>query len=110
MVMRKKKEGQPEAPTAADYGVLVKPVITEKSSMVSGAQATVVFKVDARANKHQIRNAIERVFKTRVDAVRTCTYKGKLKRTTRSIGRRAGFKKAYITLKPGHTIDLVEGL
>jgi large subunit ribosomal protein L23 len=67
-------------------------------------------KVDPRATKSEIRQAVERVFSVKVDAVRTCTFLGKTKRTARGVGRRAGFKKAYVTLAEGSKIDLVEGL
>ena len=98
------------APTLKDYNLLYKPVVTEKSSVVGGVGSCIVFKVDPAASKVQIKNAIEKVFKVEVQKVRTCNFLGKLKRTNRSVGRRASFKKAYVSLKPGHTIDLVEGL
>ncbi|MCO6431821.1 MAG: 50S ribosomal protein L23 [Deltaproteobacteria bacterium] len=98
-----------------DYGVLLSPVFTEKSSMVGGQSAatsgpTVVFRVKPDSTKEEIRGAVERVFNVEVAGVRTCAYIGKVKRTMRSTGRRAGYKKAYITLKQGHSISVVEGL
>ena len=94
--------------TVKDYGVLLSPVITEKGA--AGGEATVVFKVDPRASKCDIRGAVERIFSVKVAGIRTCSYLGKLKRTARSIGRRAGYKKAYVTLAEGSKIDLVEGV
>ena len=99
----------------SDYAVLRSPVITEKSSLAgsqssSGPGSTLVFRVDPRSTKDDIRAAIERVFQVNVVKVRTANYIGKIKRTTRSSGRRAGFKKAYVTLKEGQTISIVEGL
>jgi large subunit ribosomal protein L23 len=93
-----------------DYGVILSPVISEKSALVGGAGRTVTFRVDPRASKDEIRGAVERVFSVKVDKVRTCTFMGKLKRTMKGIGKRAGYKKAYVTLGEGSKIDLVEGL
>ena len=108
--MLSKGKDSVKEPTPADYQVLIKPVVTEKSSVVGGVGSCAVFKVAKRATKDQIKGAVERVFKVEVDKVRTCNFIGKLKRTNRSVGRRAAYKKAYVSLKPGHTIDLVEGL
>lgn len=104
------KAGDKSAATVQAYGLIHSPVITEKSSLVGGGGRTVVFRVDRNATKDDIRSAVERVFKVDVEAVRTCNYMGKPKRTTRSLGRRAAFKKAYVTLREGQTIDLVEGV
>jgi large subunit ribosomal protein L23 len=105
-----KKKVTPSTARVADYAVLVSPVITEKSAVAGADGRTVVFRVDPRASKDAIRGAVERVFSVKVDSVRTCTFLGKTKRTARSIGRRAGYKKAYVTLAEGSKIDLVEGL
>jgi large subunit ribosomal protein L23 len=107
--MAKKKETKGTA-TVQSYGILLSPVITEKSSLIGSGGSTLVFRVAKTATKDEIRSAVQRVFQVDVSAVRTCNYMGKPKRTTRSIGRRAAFKKAYVTLKEGQTIDLVEGL
>jgi large subunit ribosomal protein L23 len=93
-----------------DYAILISPVISEKSAMVGEAGQVVTFRVDPRATKTEIRGAVERVFSVKVDEVRTCTFQGKLKRTMRGAGKRAGFKKAYVSLAQGNKIDLVEGL
>lgn len=106
----KKKSQEEKGPRLGDYGVLLKPVITEKSSTVGSQGGGVVFRVARTASKDEIKAAIERVFKVKVSAVRTCNYIGKKKRTKSSLGKRAAFKKAYVTLKEGQTIDLVEGL
>ena len=99
-----------QKPSVGDYGTLLKPIITEKSSIVGQDGSTICFKVNPKASKDDIRTAIERVFGVEVRAVRTMNYIGKLKRTTRSSGRRAKSKKAYVTLAPGQSIDIVEGL
>ena len=93
-----------------DYAILISPVISEKSAMVGEAGRVVTFRVDPRATKTEIRGAVERVFSVKVDEVRTCTFQGKLKRTMRGAGKRAGYKKAYVSLAQGNKIDLVEGL
>jgi large subunit ribosomal protein L23 len=109
--MAKEKSTAPSGKAkVADYGVLVTPVITEKSASVGANGLTVVFKVDPRASKGDIRGAVERVFSVKVESVRTARFLGKVKRTAKSAGRRAGYKKAYVTLAEGSKIDLVEGL
>ena len=91
------------------YDVIISPVITEKSTLVSEANQ-VIFKVASRATKPEIKAAIESLFKVKVKAVNTLVRKGKLK-TFR--GRRAlqgDSKKAIVTLVEGHHIDLSTGL
>ena len=108
--MSKKAEAQQNAAGVCDYGTILSPMITEKSSLVGGAGNRVVFKVDRRASKDQIKTAVERVFKVNVQDVNTVNYLGKPKRTSRSEGRRTAYKKAYVTLKEGQTINVIEGL
>lgn len=108
-----KAKGTPQSREGArisDYAVLQSPVITEKSSLVSGIGGRYVFRVDPRATKTDIRAAVESIFNVKVAAVNTAAFLGKVKRTARSVGRRAGYKKAYVTLKEGFTIDIVEGV
>ena len=91
------------------YDVIVSPVITEKSTMLSEANQ-VVFNVPRTATKVEIKSAVETLFKVKVKAVNTIVRKGKLK-TFR--GRRAlqgDTKKAIVTLAEGHHIDLTTGL
>jgi large subunit ribosomal protein L23 len=92
--------------------VLRKPVITEKATKV-GNQGQYVFEVDPSANKVQIKAAIKQMFDVDVESVRTVRTKGKVKqRFTRRglmVGKTNLRKKAYITLKPGQTIDIVAG-
>lgn len=106
----KKKEEKVEA-TLKDYKTILGPVITEKASHIGGENTSgVVLKVDRRATKTEIKEAVEKVFDVKVAKVRTCNYLGKAKRMGRSSGRRAAFKKAYINFKEGHDIDLYEGI
>ena len=89
--------------------VLIRPLMTEKSMQQKEALNTVAFRVRPDANKVEIRNAVEAVFSVKVTGVRTASYEGKLKRMGRFAGRRPDWKKAVVTLAPGHKIDLVEG-
>lgn len=102
-------------PRVKDFAIIQCPVVTEKSALTAGDGAVgagkrYVFKVHPGATKIDIRTAIENVFKVKVAKVNTLNYMGKVKRTARSVGRRAGFKKAYVTLQDGHSISVVEGV
>ncbi|MBK1637008.1 50S ribosomal protein L23 [Rhodovulum adriaticum] len=94
---------------AEHYDVIRKPVITEKATMASEANA-VVFEVAIDANKPQIKEAIESLFGVKVKAVNTTITKGKTKRFRGILGRRKNVKKAYVTLEEGNTIDVTTGL
>jgi len=89
--------------------VLKKPLLTEKVSLLTEKLNRYAFKVDPRANKIQIKAAVEAMYGVTVTAVNTMKYAGKLKsRSTKAgvvSGRAATFKKAIITLKDGETID-----
>ena len=81
--------------------VLKLPVITEKSTVIKETQRTVTFKVLRDANKVEIKDAVEAIFKVKVESVRTANFHGKKRRQGRYIGRRPDWKKAYVTLKEG---------
>lgn len=82
--------------------------LTEKASLLSEKQNKYVFRVAPRANKIQIKNAIEKLFNKKVVAVNTANYAGKKKRERRAdFGRKNHWKKAIVTLKEGDKIDLV---
>ena len=81
--------------------VLKLPVITEKSTLVKENLRTVTFKVLRDANKIEINDAVEKIFKVRVQSVRTAVFHGKKRRQGRYTGRRPDWKKAYVTLKEG---------
>ena len=93
----------------APRDVIIRPLMTEKSMRQKEELNTVTFRVRPDANKVEIRAAVESVFNVKVTAVRTASYEGKLKRMGKHIGRRVDWKKAIVTLQPGHKIDLVEG-
>ncbi len=91
------------------YDVIRKPIITEKATMASEANA-VVFEVAIGANKPQIKEAVEGLFNVKVKAVNTTITKGKVKRFRGKLGVRKDVKKAYVTLEEGNTIDVSTGL
>ncbi len=91
------------------YDVIRKPVITEKATMASEANA-IVFEVATDATKPRIKEAVEALFGVKVKAVNTTLTKGKTKRFRGRPGRRADFKKAYVTLEEGNSIDVTTGL
>lgn len=81
--------------------------LTEKATLLSERENKYVFRVSPHANKIQIRQAIEKLFKKKVIDVNTCNYAGKKKRErTASFGRKAHWKKAIVTLKEGEKIEL----
>lgn len=89
--------------------ILLRPVMTEKSMHQKEALNAVTFEVAVDANKVEIRQAVERVFNVKVAGVRTASRQGKWKRMGKFEGQRSDWKKAVVTLAPGHKIELVEG-
>ena len=112
MVKKKVETSAKGNPSSRDYGILLKPLITEKTALlgVGGTASTVAFEVRPSATKADIRGAVERIFQVDVAKVRTCNFAGKLKRTTRSVGRTKKRKKAFVPLQGDQTIDVVEGI
>ena len=88
---------------------LIRPVISEKSFQLVQAHNQYTFRVDERAHKIEVRQAIEDLFDVTVTDVRMVTVPGKPKRRGASRGRRPGYKKAIVELKPGDRIELFEG-
>jgi large subunit ribosomal protein L23 len=84
-------------------------LITEKGTLVNEAGNQVIFRVRPDANKHEIKNAVETLFKVRVTQVRTMQYLGKERRVGKFTGRKPGWKKAYVTLAPDNRIDFFQG-
>ena len=82
--------------------------LSEKATLLSELNNVYVFKVDRGANKLEVKEAIEKIFGKKVESVRTCNYQGKKKRERRAdFGRKPHWKKAYVKLKEGESIDLV---
>ena len=83
------------------YQILRRPVITEKGWAVKETQSTLVFEVAPQATKTEIKQAVQTIFKVKVDSVRTANYLGKERRRGRFTGYRPDWKKAYVRLKSG---------
>ena len=83
------------------HGILKKPVVTEKAVTKKEAERTLCFQVAADANKTQIRNAVQTLFKVKVADVRTSITSGKLRRRGKFSGYRSDWKKAFVKLKAG---------
>ena len=92
------------------YKVIKEPHITEKGSLQKELHNQIVFKVDRRANKIEIRNAVEALFKKKVLHVRTINLQGKKRRLGKHIGKRSDWKKAIVKLAPGENIEFFEGM
>ena len=91
------------------YEVLRRPLITEKGTTLQ-AGGKYAFEIDGGANKHQIKQAVEKAFKVKVTAVNVMTVPGKRKRLGRREILTQPWKKAIVTLKPGDKIELFEGV
>lgn len=92
------------------YEVLRRPILTEKSSFQSDNLHRYTFEVDVRANKRQIRDAVEQVFNVQVLAVNVINVRGKRRRWGRIVGHTKDWKKAIVTLAPGQSIQFFEGV
>jgi large subunit ribosomal protein L23 len=94
------------------YEILKRPIVTEKSNFQSDVLGQYTFEVDSRANKRQIKQAVEVVFDVEVDQVRVMIVPAK--RTSRygrpDVRRKSAWKKAIVTLKPGERIEFFEGV
>ncbi|WP_461833678.1 50S ribosomal protein L23 [Desulfothermus sp.] len=91
--------------------VLIKPLITEKTTFLKDQGNQVAFIVDRKANKIDIQRAVERAFKVKVEKVRIVNKKPRIKkRFGRVVGKVSGYKKAYVQLAPGEKIDFFEGV
>ena len=90
------------------YDVIKKPLITEKTTVEKDARNVVVFSVNKAANKIEIKESVEKLFKVDVSSVKTVNVAGKVKRVGKNIGKRPNWKKAYVTLKEGCNIDFFE--
>lgn len=89
--------------------VLLAPQISEKATYIADKFEQVVFRVASDATKPEIKAAVELLFKVEVDSVQVLNVKGKVKRFKGAVGRRKGWKKAYVSLKAGQEINFVEG-
>jgi len=92
------------------YEILRRPLITEKSTVEKDKGNKLVFEVDQRANKIEIKQAVEQMFKVNVLDVTTMTMRGKKKRVGRFFTKRPDWKKAMVTIKPGQRVEFFEGV
>jgi large subunit ribosomal protein L23 len=89
--------------------VILAPVVSEKATMLADKREQVVFRVDRTATKPEIKAAVELLFKVEVKDVRVANVKGKTKRFGRFFGKRTGWKKAFVCLKPGQELNFAAG-
>ncbi len=89
--------------------IILRPLVTEKSTRQKDESRQYIFQVDRKANKIEIKSAVERLFKVKVNDVRTLNVLGKVKRLGRRLGKRPDWKKAIVTLREGDRIDFFEG-
>jgi large subunit ribosomal protein L23 len=92
------------------HETVIRPLITEKTGIQKELNNQLTFEVDRRANRIEIKQAIESIFNVRVAAVKTMQVKGKTKQRGRIIGKRRDWKKAIVKLMPGERIDFFEGV
>jgi len=89
-----------------DYSVIIRPLITEQGMHFANTKGAYSFEVNRRANKRQIKNAVEKIYSVKVLKVRTANFKGKYRRRGRTAGMTASWKKAVVFLGPDYHIDL----
>jgi large subunit ribosomal protein L23 len=89
--------------------VLLAPQISEKATFIADKNEQVIFKVATDATKPEVKAAVELLFKVEVKSVQIANVKGKEKRFGRAMGRRKGWKKAFVSLKPGQEINFAAG-
>jgi len=92
------------------YRIIKEPHIAEKANLVKEKYNQITLKVDKRANKIEIKNAVEKIFKKTVLEVNTINVEGKQRRMGRNIGKKIDWKKAIVTLAPGENIEFFEGM
>lgn len=92
------------------FSTILVPVVTEKTALVGQAGECVVFHVNQKASKLEIKDAVEAIYSVKVASVNTVNVFGKPKRGLRRITHRSNVKKAYVTLQKGQTISVVEGV
>jgi len=84
-----------------NHRIIRRPLVTEKSTMQKESTNVIAFEVDPKANKIDVKRAVEQLFKVKVDEVRLFNVRGKMKRMGRNVGKRRDWRKAYVRLKAG---------
>ena len=92
------------------FSIIKRPIISEKSTVQNELYRTYAFHVAKDSNKQEIREAVEKLFKVKVEGVRTMLTHGKFKRAGRFVSKRANWKKALVTLKEGQKIEFFQGV
>jgi large subunit ribosomal protein L23 len=92
------------------YSIIKRPILTEKSTIARDEENKYFFEVDRRANKIEIAKAVEKLFKVKVLNISTMNVQGKKKRVGKIMGKRNDWKKAVVTLAPGNSIEIYEGV
>jgi len=95
---------------SAVYDIIKRPLLSEKSTLQNETLGVYSFEVLKSANKQEIKEAIERLFKVKVDSVRTSIVHGKYKRVGRFVSKRSNWKKASVILKEGQKLELFQGV
>lgn len=91
--------------------IIRRPLVTEKSTILREEENVIAFEVDRNANKIQVRNAVEELFKVKVEDVRLFNVRGKMKRMGKFVGKRRDWRKAYVRLKDGEKApEFIEGV
>ncbi|HNY77230.1 MAG: 50S ribosomal protein L23 [Sedimentisphaerales bacterium] len=89
-----------------NFNVIVRPLVTEQGIHFANAKGAYAFEVNRKANKTQVKNAVEKIYGVKVDKVRTANRKGKQRRRGRTVGVTSSWKKAIVYLQPDYHIDL----
>jgi large subunit ribosomal protein L23 len=92
------------------FDTIIRPIISEKADWARDEDNVYSFEVLMGTNKIEIRKAVEEVFDVKVAKVRTSILRGKMKRVGKTFGKKRNWKKAFVTLQEGHSIDLFEGV
>ncbi|MGP1931905.1 MAG: 50S ribosomal protein L23 [Arsenophonus sp. ET-DL9-MAG3] len=90
--------------------ILYAPHVSEKASIVMEKSNTIVLKVEKYATKVEIKRAVQKLFEVEVKTINTLLVKGKIKRHNKRFGRRSDWKKAYVTLKEGQSLDFIDSV
>lgn len=90
--------------------VIIKPMLTEKASIETENTNRYVFKVQKKANKYQVRDAVEKMFDVKVTNVKTATLPGKVRRTGKGVRKSSSWKKAYVQIQEGQKLELFKGI
>jgi len=89
-----------------DYNIIIRPLITEQGVHLANTKGAYPFQVNRKANKTQIKNAVEKIYAVKVHKVRTANQRGKPRRRGRIFGQTESWKKAVVFLEPDYHIDL----